>query len=40
MANSYQPFYEAVERRDLIEEDNTLDESLVEATGWMITYAL
>jgi hypothetical protein len=33
-------FREVVERRGLIEEDNTLDESLAEATGWMIPYVL
>ena len=33
-------FCEATERRGLIEEDNTLNESLVEATGWMMPYAL
>ena len=33
-------FHEAVERRGLIKEDNTLNESLVEATGWMMPYAL
>ena len=33
-------FREAEERRGLIEEDNTLSESLVEATGWMMPYAL
>ena len=33
-------FREDTERRGLIEEDNTLNESLAEATGWMIPYAL
>jgi hypothetical protein len=33
-------FRKAVERRGLIEENNTLDESLAEATGWMMSYAL
>jgi hypothetical protein len=33
-------FRETIERRGLIEEDNTLDESLAEATGWMMPYAL
>ena len=33
-------FREAAERRGLIEEDNTLNESLFEATGWMMPYAL
>jgi hypothetical protein len=33
-------FREATERRGLIKEDNTLDESLAEAIGWMIPYAL
>jgi hypothetical protein len=33
-------FREAAERRGLIEEDNTLDESLAEAIGWMMPYAL
>ena len=33
-------FHEAVERRGLIKEDNTLNESLAEATGWMMPYAL
>jgi hypothetical protein len=33
-------FRKAVERRGLIEEDNTLDESLAETTGWMMPYAL
>ena len=33
-------FREAVERRGLIEEDNTLIESLAEATRWMMPYAL
>jgi hypothetical protein len=33
-------FREAVERRNLIEVDNTLDESLTEATEWMMPYAL
>jgi len=33
-------FREAIERRGLIEEDNTLNESLAEATGWMMPYAL
>ena len=33
-------FCEATERRGLIEEDNTLNESLAEATGWMMPYAL
>ncbi|XP_066333795.1 uncharacterized protein [Miscanthus floridulus] len=33
-------FCEAVERRGLIEEDNTLDESLAEATEWMVPYAM
>ena len=33
-------FHEAVERRGLIEEDNTLNESLAEATRWMMPYAL
>ena len=33
-------FCEAVERRGLIEEDNTLDESLAEATEWMMPYAM
>jgi len=33
-------FREAAERRGLIEEDNTLNESLIEATGWMMPYAL
>jgi hypothetical protein len=33
-------FHEAAERRGLIEEDNTLDESLAEATEWMMPYAL
>jgi len=32
-------FREAAERRGLIEEDNTLNESLTEATGWMMLYA-
>ena len=31
---------EAAERRSLIEEDNTLNESLAAATGWMMPYAL
>jgi hypothetical protein len=33
-------FREATERRGLIKEDNTLNESLAEATGWMMPYAL
>lgn len=33
-------FREAAERRGLIEEDNTLNESLAEATEWMMPYAL
>jgi hypothetical protein len=33
-------FHEAAERRGLIEEDNTLDESLAEATEWMMPYAM
>jgi len=33
-------FHEAIERRGLIEEDNTLNESLAKATGWMMPYAL
>jgi len=33
-------FREAAERRGLIEEDNRLNESLTEATGWMMPYAL
>ena len=33
-------FHEAVERRVIIEEDNSLDESLSEATRWMMPYAL
>jgi hypothetical protein len=33
-------FHEATERRGLIEEDNTLNESLTEATEWMMPYAL
>jgi hypothetical protein len=33
-------FHEAAERRGLIEKDNTLDESLAEATDWMMPYAL
>jgi hypothetical protein len=33
-------FREATERRGLIKEDNTLNESLTEATGWMMSYAL
>jgi len=33
-------FCEATERRGLIEEDNTLNESLAETTGWMMPYAL
>jgi hypothetical protein len=33
-------FREATERRGLIEEDNTLNKSLAEATGWMMPYAL
>jgi hypothetical protein len=33
-------FREAAERRGLIEEDNTLNESLTEAIGWMMPYAL
>jgi hypothetical protein len=33
-------FREATERRGLIEEDNTLNESLAEATRWMMPYAL
>jgi hypothetical protein len=33
-------FREAAERRGLIESDNTLDESLAEATQWMMPYAL
>jgi hypothetical protein len=34
-------FREVAERRGLIEEDNTLNESLTEATGWMMPpYAL
>jgi hypothetical protein len=33
-------FCEAAERRGLIEEDNTLNESLADATGWMMPYAL
>ena len=33
-------FHEAIERRGLIEEDNTLNESLAEATRWMMPYAL
>jgi hypothetical protein len=33
-------FREAIERRGLIEEDNTLNESLAEATGCMMSYAL
>ena len=33
-------FHEAVERRGLIEEDNMLNKSLVEATEWMMPYAL
>ena len=33
-------FRVAAERRGLIEEDNMLNESLAEATGWMMPYAL
>jgi hypothetical protein len=33
-------FHEVAERRGLIEEDNTLDESLAEATDRMMPYAL
>jgi hypothetical protein len=33
-------FREAAERRVLIGSDNTLDESLAEATQWMMPYAL
>jgi primosomal protein N' len=33
-------FREAAERRGLIEENNTLNESLAEATGWMMPYVL
>jgi hypothetical protein len=33
-------FREAAQRRGLTEEDNTLNESLTEATGWMMPYAL
>jgi hypothetical protein len=33
-------FREAAERRNLIEADNTLDESLTEATEWMMPYVL
>jgi hypothetical protein len=33
-------FREAAERRGLIEADNTLHESLAEATLWMMPYAL
>ena len=33
-------FHEATERRGLIEEENTLDESLAEATEWMMPYAM
>ena len=33
-------FREAAERRGLTEADNTLDESLAEATEWMMPYAL
>jgi hypothetical protein len=33
-------FHEAVERRSLIKEDNTLDESLAEATEWMMPYVM
>jgi hypothetical protein len=33
-------FHEATERKGLIEEDNTLNESLAEATGWMMPYAM
>ena len=33
-------FHEAAKRRGLIKEDNTLNESLAEATGWMMSYAL
>ena len=33
-------FREAAERRGLIEEDKTLNESLAEATGWIMPYAL
>jgi hypothetical protein len=33
-------FREAVERRGVIKEDNMVDESLVEATKWMMPYAL
>ena len=32
-------FHEATERTSLIEADNTLDESLAEATEWMMPYA-
>jgi hypothetical protein len=32
-------FREAAERRGLIEEDNTLNKSLAEATGCMMSYA-
>jgi hypothetical protein len=33
-------FREASERRGLIEEDNTLNERLAKATGWMVPYVL
>ena len=33
-------FREATERRGLIKEDNTLNESITEAIGWMMPYAL
>ena len=33
-------FLEATERRGLIKEDNTLNESITEAIGWMMPYAL
>jgi hypothetical protein len=33
-------FCEAIERRGLIEADNTLHKSLAEATLWMMPYAL
>jgi hypothetical protein len=33
-------FREAVERRGLIEADNTLHESLAKATQWMMPHAL
>jgi hypothetical protein len=33
-------FHEATKRRGIIEVDNTLHESLAEATLWMMPYAL